>query len=202
MNYPVTVVIPTIDSRYKFLTEVCLPSVKAAKPAEIIVVGGDDLNGNEKRNVGRRGSSQPFILNVDDDSTLQSNCIHEMMVALLKDENATFAYSDYRVEVAPGVEYKNPAGDMYPGVWNPDRLRRGNYIDVTSMIRKDDLLGIFDARIKRFQDWDLWLTMLDMRCRGTYVHQNLFTKHVIDQGVTLRIPDDEAMAAIKEKHRL
>lgn len=200
MTYPVTVVIPTIDSRYEFLTKRCLPSVKAAGPAQIVVVFGD-RNGNRKRNEGARAATQPFLLFVDDDSEVRSDCLQKMIYAFDRDPDAAFAYSNYCVSVQPGIDYVNPSGNMYPGTWNVDRLRKGNYIDVTSLIRMDRFFG-FDPDLERFQDWDLWLTLIADRRHGTYVQENLFMKCVIDQGITARIPEREAKEIVMRKHGL
>src|SRR5262249_29507727 len=117
------------------------------------------------------------------------------------DPEAAFVYSDYRIIGRLEVPYVNPTGDQHPGDWSPERLRRGNYIDVTSLIRRDWFFG-FDPDISRFQDWDLWLTMLTAGCHGRYVREVLFHKHVIDQGITSTVPEDKALEAIRRKHDL
>ena len=50
------------------------------------------------------------------------------------------------------------------------------YIHTTSLIRKKDFPG-FDENIKRLQDWDLWLTMLEQGKRGIWIPKYLFTVH-------------------------
>jgi len=51
------------------------------------------------------------------------------------------------------------------------------YIHTTSLIKKDYFPG-FDENIKRFQDWDLWLTMLQSGHTGYFINQilNFFEK--------------------------
>jgi hypothetical protein len=48
-----------------------------------------------------------------------------------------------------------------------------NYIHTTSLIRREQFPG-FDSAIKRFQDWDLWLTILERGGRGTFIQDELF----------------------------
>lgn len=204
MTYPVSVVIPTIESRYDFLVKRCLPSVLAADPEQIIVVFGPG-NGNQKRNAGSRGATQKFILFVDDDSEVAPQILPEMLAALERDPQASFAYSDFSVVVEHSDEYTGPivTGVVYPGTWNASRLTQGNYIDVTSLIRRDHFSPFcFDSTLERFQDWDLWLTLSSIGCHGTYVQKNLFTKFVIDRGVTARIEDRPAREAVLRKHKL
>lgn len=199
MTYPVTVVIPTIDSRFEFLMSRCLPSVKSASPAQIIVVFGEG-NGNEKRNIGAKAATQKYLLCVDDDCEIDSNCIEKMVEALELDPTSAFAYSGYRVSVECKSDHNwPPPGDIMPGRWNLERLRSLNYIDTTSLIRKSSFYG-FDPEIKRFQDWDMWLTMAEHGEKGVFVPRSLFRKCVIDDGVTIKIPEDQAREAIMRKH--
>jgi hypothetical protein len=48
------------------------------------------------------------------------------------------------------------------------------YIHTTSLIRRDHFVG-FDPSLKRFQDWDLWLTMMEKGDHGYYLPEILFT---------------------------
>jgi glycosyltransferase involved in cell wall biosynthesis len=201
MTFPVSVVIPTIDSRYDFLVGRCLPSVRLAHPAEIIVVSGEDRNGNEKRNAGARAASQPYLLFVDDDSTV-SDRILEMLVAAIEGAiSCDVAYCGFKYI----VEWENcrylPKGEIFPGKWSYDRLRQGNFVDTTSLIRRAAFPG-FDPEIKRFQDWDLWLTMAGRGARGAYVSQCLVEKFIIDDGISVKVPEEEARQAIIRKHLL
>lgn len=199
MTYPVTVVIPTIDSRYKFLTERCLPAVKTADPAQILVVFGPG-NGNEKRNQGAKAATQKFILFVDDDCEIRPECLRAMVEEIEKDDGVSFVYSDYTIKVADGLEWDQASGDMYPGAFNPDRLLKSNYINTTSLIRTSAFPG-FDPKLKRFQDWDLWLTMAFSKgLRGSYINRNLFTLHQIDVGITSGVCATDALSALFTKH--
>lgn len=198
MTYPVCVVIPTIDSRWRFLTERCLPSVRAASPAQVVVVFGDG-NGNEKRNAGARAATQPYLLFVDDDSEVSADILKDMIQALEFYPDASFAYANYRIlNEMDHVKYGN---EVHPGKWNFERLRSDNYIDTTSLIRREVFPG-FDPEIRRFQDWDLWLTMASKGLRGKYVPKCLFDKLVIDENISMKIPEAEAREAIKRKHYL
>lgn len=58
--------------------------------------------------------------------------------------------------------------------FDPDALRENNYINTMSLIRREHFPG-FDLSLKRFQDWDLWLTMLETGHTGVFVDAFLFT---------------------------
>lgn len=201
MTHPVSVVIPTIPSRMEFLLEECLPSVWAAMPTDVHVVGGTSFNGNEKRNAGARCAIERYLLFVDDDSTISPNCL-ALMIDAIEISGADFAYAGYRYNVRiPKNRCSIPSGEIQPGKWNPERLRKENYIDTTSLIRRESFPG-FDPAIRRFQDWDLWLTMVRNGCRGVYVPICLIEKFVIDEGIGLHVSEAEAREAIVRKHGL
>lgn len=201
MSYPVTVVIPTIDSRRRFFLGRCLPSVQAADPAQVVVLFGEGTS-NEKRNAGARAASQPYLLFVDDDSVVGLDILKEMVGALEANPDASIAYSGYRnIRHFECCNVNGGSQDVSPGKWNADRLRRENYIDTTSLIRASAFPG-FDPAIRRFQDWDLWLTLVAHGARGVYVPRHLFDKFVIDNGISATVPEGEARDAIKRKHNL
>ena len=55
-----------------------------------------------------------------------------------------------------------------------DKIETGNHIHTSSLIRRKDFTG-FDPKLKRFQDWDLWLTMLEDSKIGIHIPKVLFT---------------------------
>ncbi|MCR4313747.1 MAG: glycosyltransferase [Candidatus Uhrbacteria bacterium] len=60
--------------------------------------------------------------------------------------------------------------------FNADALRSQNYIHTSSLIRRKAFAG-FDESLKRFQDWDLWLTMSEQGKMGVFVDEPLY--HVL-----------------------
>jgi glycosyltransferase involved in cell wall biosynthesis len=199
VKHPVTVVIPTLRSREKFLYEHCLPSVMRNNPFEIVIIPDSTRNANENRNAGFKKATQPYIIFVDDDVVLEPGCLLEMLKAMDRDQGASFAYSSFRIEVADGVEWSSQKGDFFPGNFDHHRLRCGNYINTVSLIKTCDFPG-FDPNIRRYQDWDLWLTIAGSGRHGVYVPKLLVTLHQIDRSITTSVSDDEARAAIFRKH--
>lgn len=47
------------------------------------------------------------------------------------------------------------------------------YINTAALIRKEHFLG-FDEKLKKFQDWDLWLTMSEAGHSGVWLNQILY----------------------------
>ncbi len=189
MALPVRVVIPTIPSREKFLETLCLPTVINNDPADIVVIRGDG-SAPQKRNRGARGNTWKYLLFVDDDSRLLPGCLSSM-VEVMESTDASFCYSDF--------QQQPQSGRFSCGRFNPERLMVGNYIDTTSLIRASVFPG-FDESILRYQDWDLWLTIVKEGGRGVYLEKILFEKWKIDVGITESVSDNDARRAIVEKY--
>jgi GT2 family glycosyltransferase len=174
--------------------------VRRNDPAQIIIEDGIG-NACEKRNAGARRATEPWILFVDDDSVLRDGCIETMLGALERDPGAAFAYGDVEMVLYPGIPYPHPAGLRRAQPWNRSTIIWGNYVETTSLLRREAFPG-FDPEIKRFQDWDLWLTISAKGPRGVYIPEVLLELHHFDLGITASVPFEEAFAAIKTKHRL
>lgn len=197
MKLPVSVVIPTIQSRAWFLRDRCLPSVEANGEVEIIVVEGDG-NGSAKRNRGALLTTRPYLLFVDDDSILRPNCIQRMLDVI---SDASFAYSDFDRIVVPEIQSTLPAGRFTAGRFSLSKLRSINYINTTSLIRREDCPK-WDEVLERFQDWDFWLTVVLSGKFGVYVPEVLYELWQIDLSVSDRIKSNPYIETIVKKHNL
>jgi glycosyltransferase involved in cell wall biosynthesis len=116
------------------------------------------------RNEGFRRSKGAFVLFLDADVKLEANAILKMVQALGDHPEASFAYAPFRF-----------GGKLFRGQeFDPEALKRLNYIHTTSLIRREDFPG-FDESLKRFQDWDLWLTMAEQGKKGIRIDHVLFS---------------------------
>ena len=198
MIYPVSVVIPHTKSRAKFFASVCLPSVERCNPAQIIVV---DREGGacEKRNEGASRAVCDYLLFVDDDVELMPDFIRRMYEKLQQHQERAYCYSDhYLVDhfTEPPVETINCST-----FWNLDKLRKGNFVDTCSLIRKCYFPG-FDPEIKRLQDWDLFLSIGERGGAGVYLPTPMFKRHHMDSGISDRVDFMESVLAVRRKHGL
>ncbi len=94
---------------------------------------------------------------------MRPDMLAKTLSALEAHPNAAFAYSSFRF----GWK-KFPS---YP--FSAERLRTLNYITTTSLIRREDFPR-FDEQLRRFQDWDLWLTITSKGREGAFVNEELF----------------------------
>ncbi|HVM90983.1 MAG TPA: glycosyltransferase [Verrucomicrobiae bacterium] len=116
------------------------------------------------RNAGFAKSRGAFVLFLDDDAVLVPEALASMLEALEADTRADFAYPSFKLglKTFKGRPYDEAA------------LRREPYIHTSALIRREAFPG-FDESLKKFQDWDLFLTMAEKGSRGVWIDKILFT---------------------------
>lgn len=209
----ISVIIPTYQSQ-NTLTK-CLESVLNQRDVQFEVIVVDDGSTDDTqsllnqyrerlgvytvehagapaaRNFGAKQAKGDYLFFCDSDVVLYAEALKKMLVALQINPSAAYAYSafDFNGRYMRGVKFSE--------YW----LRRINYISTMTLIRRLDFLG-FDESLTRFQDWDLWLTLLKKDRRGVAIHDKLFYTQIragISDG---RRPSSEAEQAIRMKHGL
>lgn len=129
------------------------------------------------RNFGFEISKGEFVIFWDADVIATPDMLQKMYDTLKNNPKASYAYADFY--------YGQKA--MKAGEFDPFKLKKDNYIMTTSLIRKDDF-PYFDTALKRFQDWDLWLTMLEQKKIGIYVPGFLFFILPHKNGISFWLP--------------
>lgn len=119
---------------------------------------------NPARNAGAAQAHGTFLLFCDADIVLREDCLAKMITALEKHPEISFAYPSFYYGLKLFTSF----------AYDESRLRAMAYIHTTALIRREHFPG-FDDTLKRFQDWDLWLTMLQQGHRGVWLHEPLFT---------------------------
>ena len=133
----------------------------------VIIINQQNQGAPAARNRGFAASKGDLIIFWDADTVAEPAMLAKMKMALENNPAAAYAYSSFK------FGWKKFACRAF----NADELKKNNYIDVTSLIRRADFSG-FDESIKRFQDWDLWLTMLEKNKTGVFVPEILYAKIV------------------------
>ncbi len=119
------------------------------------------------RNRGFRETKGDYVIFWDADTVGKPMMFEKMMMALNRHPEASYAYSQFK--------FGWKKFDCQP--FNAEDLKKYIYIDTTSLIRRADAIP-FDEFLHRFQDWDLWLTMLEQNKTGVFVPEVLFRKIV------------------------
>jgi len=184
----ITVVIPNKKSQTPEITLNSLP-----EGIKTIVIDDVDCKGaNWARNEGFKQVKTEYILFSDNDINWRPGAIQSLLKTLEDNPEASYSYGMYEM-----------GGHLYCDLdFDHNVLRLSNYISTMSLIRTKDFPG-FDENIKRFQDWDLWLTMLEQGKIGISCGQVIFDTAIRD-GITYngKVGIEEAFMAIKNKHNL
>lgn len=115
------------------------------------------------RNRGANHSNGVFIIFCDADITMQPQMIEKMYSTLKNNPQSSYAYSSFKFGFKTFKLFD----------FDTEKLKAIPYIHTTSLIRKEHFPG-FDENLKRFQDWDLWLTMLKKGYVGKFIPEILF----------------------------
>lgn len=185
----VSIIIPVYNQAKKL--DKCLKSIKGQTydNYEIIVVNDGSIDGinlvlekykrifntrikiinqgnkgaNPARNRGAAAAQGEYLLFCDADLILKPIILELMLEKLISRPEVSYVYSSFR--------YGFKTFKLWP--FDAQRLKKMPYIHTTSLIRKEHFPG-FDETITRLQDWDLWLTMLELGHIGVWLNQVLF----------------------------
>ncbi|MBD3281453.1 glycosyltransferase, partial [Candidatus Uhrbacteria bacterium] len=129
------------------------------------------------RNRGAEIASGELIIFLDADAVLKPHALELMREALATHPQASYAYGDF-------IWGKR----LFRGKpFNAKDLRRRNFIHTSALIRKNVFPG-FDEKILKFQDWDLWLTMLKSDNIGVWIPEVLFSVTERKSGMSQWLP--------------
>ncbi|MEK7105618.1 MAG: glycosyltransferase family A protein [Patescibacteria group bacterium] len=185
----ISVIIPSYQ--HANTVKACLESVlnQSYQPLEIIIVNDGSTDGTEEilrpyfdrivyhyqqnsggnaaRNAGFKLSQGEFIIFCDADAVLERDMLGKMVKQLEAHPDTSYCYSGFR--------FGWKSFPSYP--FSAERLKKMNFIHTTTLIRRADFPG-FDETLRRFQDWDVWLTMLEHGKQGVFINEELF--HIED----------------------
>ena len=125
-----------------------------------------NLGAPAARNHGFRESKGDFLFFCDADAILEPTALEVLFNTLMQNQAVSYAYSSFK------WGHKIFKGKPF----NANELKIAPYIHTMALIRRSDFpISAWDESIKKFQDWDLWLTMLENNKIGIFVDQILFT---------------------------
>jgi len=189
----ITVVIPhrTTEDASQTLNSLAEQTFKDFKT---VVQSDNNLGANWARNEGFKQCDTEFVLFSDNDISWKDNAIEVLYQTLQRFRRASYSYGRFEIDrVIWGHQ-----------MFDPIKLRLGNYISTMSLIRSDDFrsVGGFDETLKGYQDWDLWLSFLAQGKRGAYCNELIFTTEPRNGISANRDKTMEAARAINDKHDL
>lgn len=182
---PISIIIPTYQ--HGLALQSCLSSVFAQtiEPEEIIVIDDGSTDGTREvllpyenrlivihqenqgvqksRNRGYEIAQQPYLLFLDADVVMRFDMLEKMYEKLQKHPEASYVYSGFR--------FFWKRFSSFP--FDPAKLEKMNFIHTSSLMLRDHFPG-FDVSLKKFHDWDIWLSMLKEGHIGVFIDEELF----------------------------
>lgn len=198
---PISVVVPLSKHRKDFFYRYVLPSIESNAPAEILI---EECEGTApvKRNLGASKATQDYLFFCDDDTILGADCLKKMYYSI-DEEVEGFAYSHFMAVVKDGSTHPHKENFVHQSLpFNVERLKKHNYIDTMSLLKKEYFPG-FDEELAGYQDWDLWLRVVDKGVLGMLVDDVLYIKFYLDEGISSNAERHmAAKSVVKAKHGL
>jgi len=115
------------------------------------------------RNRGASEARGEYFLFCDADIQMTPDMLEQMLKTLADNPRASYAYASFK--------YGYKTFKLFP--FDAGKLKQMPYIHTTSLIRAKDFVK-FDEALKKFQDWDLWLTLSEQGKSGIWIDKILF----------------------------
>lgn len=231
----ITIIIPTYNHRVAL--ERCLRSIAAQRFMDYEIIVVDDCSTDDTwqwlceykknvtrysllvtrhnenrgaaaaRNTGLKEAKGEYVIFCDADVEMQPQMLARMMRTLQDHPDASYVYASFR--------FGWKTFHLFP--FDAERLRRMPYIHSTSLVRRSHIPECgWDESLKKLQDWDFFLTMLDEGRTGIWIPEVLMRVEPRKTGISTWIPSfaykipwlpsvrkyRAAERIVKEKHNL
>ncbi|EKD66918.1 MAG: glycosyl transferase family protein [uncultured bacterium] len=115
------------------------------------------------RNKGFELSKGEYVIFWDADLIAEPEMLEKMVATLERNKNASFVYSNFVFgrKKMKGLQWSNVT------------IKQCNYVHSTSLIRRTDAI-LWDESLKKFQDWDYFLTLAEKGNIGIWLNEYLF----------------------------
>lgn len=164
------------------------------KKLEIIIEWDEKKEGAPVcRNRGFDKSKGAFVLFSDNDLLWDKDAISILYKTLIENPKVAYSYGSYTLDGKLIGQKEFSSHDLW----------KWNYISTMSLIRREDFPR-FDESLKKFQDWDLWLTLLGKGKEGKFCGECVFSTPVRD-GITFGKDTPDSTTArniIMKKHSI
>jgi glycosyltransferase involved in cell wall biosynthesis len=160
------------------------------------------------RNKGFSFAKGEYVIFCDADVIFKENALQKMLLALKEHPEVSYAYSSFI--------HGHKLFRLFE--FSEEKIKEMPCIHSSSLVRREHLPERpWDENIKRLQDWDLWLTLLEQGRRGIWINDTLFRIQGGGHTMSFWLPSfayklfpflpkvkkyNEAVRAVKEKHGL
>lgn len=141
-------------------------SKQISGPQRFLFLDQENKGAPAARNRGYKESKGVYLLFCDADAILNKDALEIMVKVLEKYESSSYTYSSFHW-----------GRKLFKcGPFDGEKLKKEPYIHTMSLIRRKDFPESgWDESLKKFQDWDLWLSMLEQGKTGIWINIPLFT---------------------------
>lgn len=146
------------------------------------------------RNKGFKKANGSLVLFSDNDIEWKPYALEVMARKLREHPTKAYAYGSYTLEGRLVGHQEFSTHDLW----------KWNYISTMALLRKEDFPG-FEPSLKKFQDWDLWLTLLEKGRDGVFCGMVLFSTKYRPDGITYgkESPEStEARSIVMKRHSI
>lgn len=148
------------------------------------------------RNIGFERVKGDYTVFLDGDLEMKPEMLQVMEEHLNLNPKASIAYCHYE-RVGSRVDR------LSAKPWDVAALRDMNYISMVSMVRTKDLpKPPLDETLRRYEDWDLWLTMAEKGKTGILIDKVLFQAHYQPGDLSGTGESGSWYGIVKKKHGL
>ena len=138
---------------------------------------------NVARKAGLEIAKGEYIFFSDADAILSdTKCLEKLYLLASYPKDWAFSYSDFHILYEMPDKSFNWGRHM-SGYWDEDRMQKSNYISMMCLWRRGEIPDI-DITINKFQEWDMFLSVVDKQQRGLYISEKLFTVYLRKDGMS------------------
>lgn len=162
-----------------------------------------NLGAGRTRNDLARQSRGDYLFFCDNDIDLHPNCIYDMYLAL---HNSIYSWAFCQFKLSEKIMNENKPALSF----NPTNMDIFNYchkISTMSLIKTSAFFAVkgFDDKLRRFEDWDLFIRLLKNNFFPVFVDKVLFTTELRPGGLSDRRDEDLWKLQLKmlaDKHEI
>jgi len=138
---------------------------KSKAPQRFFIIRQKNQGAPAARNRGAKEARGEYLLFCDADAVFKPQALEIMLGTLENNQQAAYVYSSFL--------WGRKLFKLGP--FDAEKLRQGPYIHTMSLLRREAFPAAgWDESIKKLQDWDLWLTILENGGTGYWIDQVLF----------------------------
>lgn len=164
-NYEVII----IDDGSKDGIEAIIEKYKTIFRSGFFYFKQENQGASAARNRGAKIAKGEYLIFSDADIVMFPEMLELMLGALKENPKASFCYSSF---IWGRKKFRL-------GPFDAAKLKKMPYIHTTSLLRKEHFPAQgFDESIKRFQDWDLWLTIAENGHTGIWLNKILYKVNI------------------------